>query len=543
MLLTALPLLWPAVAPLTDLPGHLGRYRILAEAGQAPLAQHYAVHWALIGNLGVDGLVLALAPLAGLEPATKLIVIAIPMLMVAAMLWLAREAHGRVPATAAFAFPIAYAAPFQLGFVNFSLAAALALAGLALWLRLARRASSPVRMVVFIPLSCLVWLCHSFGWVMLGLFIFGAEWALRREAGASLARASLKAALFCLPMALPALAMIAAGGDRLAGGTGAWFDVPLKLFWAMSLLRERWQVYDVLSAAALFLLLAVAWRSRPFSFAPVLAVPALLGGLAFLILPAFYAGASCVDMRILPEAVALGLLALRVTPGDDRFAGRLAGLGSLFFGMRLATTTLAFALFAQDQQATLRAIDAFPQGAAVLVLVNEPAFDNWHNPRLSHIAGIAVERRRVFTNEQWALPGQQLVRPLHPSAAPYDRDPSQLVYPPTVAGGTDFDRAITGFDRGVFGYVWTIGFPKGRAHAGDLVPVWSDEHSAVYQVETMPPKDPPGVERQSSGRYMFRNWAQRRGSGQSAPLNPRSVSGPPVASPSARSRSSRRGRA
>ncbi len=477
-----LPLLWPAIPPLTDLPGHIGRFRIMAEAGQAPLARHYAVHWSLIGNLGVDGLVLALAPLMGLEPATKLVVMAIPPLAVAAMLWLAREAHGKLPATAAFAFPLAFAAPFQFGFVNFSLAAALVLAGLALWLWLARRARPWVRLLAFVPVSCLVWLCHSFGWAMLGLFIFGAEWAVRRQANEGRWHAALKAGLMCLPLALPVLAIMATSRDPLAGATGDWFDAPLKLFWAMALLRERWQAYDILAAAALFLLLAVAARSRSLSFAPVLAVPALLGGLAFVLLPAFYAGASCVDMRILPDTMALALLAIRVDPERASLSRRLAVLAASFFAVRLATSTIALALFAREQAAALRAIEALPPGAAALVLVNEPAVDNWNNPRLSHIAGIATARRRVFTNEQWALPGQQLVRPLHPAAAPYDRDPSQLVFPPTVSGGTDFDRAIARFDRGTFGYVWTIGFPKGRAHASDLMPVWSDATSAVYRV-------------------------------------------------------------
>lgn len=482
ILLTALPLLMPAIPPLTDLPGHIGRFRIMAEAGSLPLAQHYAVHWALVGNLGVDGIVLALAPVMGLEPATKLVVLTIPMLTVAAMLWLAREVHGRPPPTAAFAFPLAYAFPFQSGFVNFSLASALALAGLALWIRLAHRARPWTRLVLFVPISALVWVSHSFGWAMLGLFVFGAEWALRRRAGLNPWRAGSHAALMCVPMALPVLLTVAAGENRLTGATGDWFDWPLKLFWAMSLLRERWQLYDILGAGLLYLLLALALRSRALSFSPVLAAPALLGGVAFILLPAFYAGASCVDMRVLPATVAVAVLAIRIGPRADRLAGRLALAAAAFFLVRTATSTIALDLFAQRQEEALRAVPLFPEGAAVLVLVDEPAADNWNNPRLSHIAGIAIARRRVFTNEQWSLAGQQLVRPLHPAAAPYDRDPSQLVYPPTVPGSPGLGRAIRDFDRGTFGYVWTIGFPVGRVQAADLAPVWSDGRSAVYRV-------------------------------------------------------------
>ena len=482
ILLGAVPLLWPAIPPLADLPGHIGRFRIMAEAGQGPLAQHYRVDWALIGNLGVDELVLLLRPWLDLEPATKLVVMTIPMLTIAAMLWLSREAHGRVQPGALFALPLAYAAPFQFGFVNFSLSVALALAGLALWLGLARSTPPWLRPLAFVPIAALVWICHSFGWAMLGLFVAGAEWAIRRAAGQNAGRAALGVVMMCAPMALPVLIFLAGNAHMPAGGTGDWFDLPLKLFWAMSLLRERWQLYDILTVATLFFLLAAAWRARLLSFAPALAVPAMLGGAAFLLLPTFYAGASYVDARLLPATLALGLLAVRVAPGELRLAGRLALAGLLFFTLRIATSTAAFALFAQGQATAARGADILPTGTTVLVLVNEPAADNWNNPRLSHIAGLAIARRRVFANEQWALAGQQIVHPLHPGAAPFDRDPSQLVYPATVPGGTDFDEALATFDRATFRYVWTIGFPVGRAHLPDLMPIWSDGRSAIYRV-------------------------------------------------------------
>jgi hypothetical protein len=68
----------------------------------------------------------------------KLIVITIPAMTVAGLLWIAREVHGRIPATALFALPLAYAFPFHFGFVNFALSMALALLAFGWWLRLAR---------------------------------------------------------------------------------------------------------------------------------------------------------------------------------------------------------------------------------------------------------------------------------------------------------------------------------------------------------------------------------------------------------------------
>ena len=101
VLLSAVPLLWPGVPPLLDLPGHMGRYRVQLDLEHSPTLQaFYAFDWEVIGNLGVDLLVELLAPILGLEPAVKLIVLSIPALTVGGLLWVAREVHGRIPPTA-----------------------------------------------------------------------------------------------------------------------------------------------------------------------------------------------------------------------------------------------------------------------------------------------------------------------------------------------------------------------------------------------------------------------------------------------------------
>lgn len=489
--LASVPLLYPAIPPLTDLPGHIGGYRILAEAGHGSLGRHYAVHWAAIGNLGVEGLVLALRPLLDVEPAARLVVTSIPMLTVAAMLWLAREAHGRVPASAGFALPLAYAFPFQLGFVNFALAAALALAGVALWIRLARTRPDWVRIAAFVPVAGLVWLCHSFGWAMLGLFALGAEWVIRGRRGEAGWRRGIATGLAVAPLAWPQL-LATIGGTPMAGDTGDWFNLAAKAQWFVVLLRERWKLYDVGCVIVLALVLWTALRSPRMRFDPLVGVPALLGLVAFMLTPRLFAGGAYVDMRLLPYAVALALLAIRIE--DERAAQHMAIAAAAFFGLRLAGATIAFALFAQGQARELAAVDHLPQGVAMLSLVAEPSTADWVNPRLGHLAGIAVARARVFTNEQWAIDGQQLIAPRHPAAAPFDRDPSQLVFAKGQPyAQTDFDAAIAHFDRGTFDYVWTIGFAAGRAHASDLALVWWNDGSALYRVTRgarLPPPSP-----------------------------------------------------
>ena len=74
-LASIMPLLWPDIPPLVDLPGHMGRYRVQLRSATNPwLTDWYNFRWQLIGNLGIDLLIMPLAPIFGLELAVKLIV-------------------------------------------------------------------------------------------------------------------------------------------------------------------------------------------------------------------------------------------------------------------------------------------------------------------------------------------------------------------------------------------------------------------------------------------------------------------------------------
>jgi hypothetical protein len=172
-----------------------------------------------------------------------------------------------------------------------------------------------------------------------------------------------------------------------------------------------------------------------------------------------------------------------VSPGHPRLERALALGGAAFFAIRMIGSTAAMLLFAQVQGRALEAVPHLPRGSAVLVLVNEPCSSQWSSDRLGHIAGIGIARADLFENGQWALPGQQLLRPRHLGAAPYLADPSQLVYPSRCEyRTTDFATAIRDFDRGTFTHVWTMGFAPRARLAPDVTLVWSNTVSAVYRV-------------------------------------------------------------
>src|SRR3954469_20517336 len=356
---TALPLIYPPVPPLVDLLGHMGRYRVELDLDHSAwLQRYYDYHWAAIGNLGVDLLVIPLGKLLGLEPAVKCIVLMIPPLTAAGFFWVAREVHGRVPPTAFFALPFIYGYPFLFGFVNFTLAVALAFLAFGLWLRLGRLERTTLRGWLFVPISLLIFFCHTYGWGLLGLMCFSADAVRLHDRGRSWWRAGLEAAMHTSVMALPLLAMVIWRGEAHGGQTVDWFDWKVKWRWIISALRDRWKWFDIGSLIVPAIVFLYALFSRKLELSRNLAFSAIVLAICFALLPRIIFGSAYADMRLVPYLVAVALIAIRFRePIDGRLAQSLALAGLVFMAVRLGANTVSLAAAANDQQAKLTALD------------------------------------------------------------------------------------------------------------------------------------------------------------------------------------------
>lgn len=486
-LLAAVPLLWPAVPPLTDLPGHIGRYRVML--GDAPeLERYYGFQWRMVGNLGVDLLVAALAPWIGLEPAVKVVVIAIPVLTTGALLWLSRELTGRVSPWALFALPLAYNYPFHFGFVNFVLAMALALAAWALWLRMGRLGQLRMRAMLFVAIGLIVWTAHVMGWAMLCLLVFGGECARARAVGTKLPVAIVRAALACLPLTPPLLALLLWRGGGSAGDTERFFDLMVKLKGIGSLLRDRWLAFDTASAALLLILIYAGARGRIGRIVPEAAVAAGLAALAFLLLPFMLMGSAYADLRLLPYAmtVALAGLAPRAETASPVLQ-RIALAGLVFFLLRTAATAASFALYERDWSRELAALDHLPRGARVLALTGDTCEQPWAHSRRTHLPGLAIARRGAFANDQWRMAGAPLLSVKLQGAGYFAHDPSQISVPAPCAIDPNLipqAQALATFPRDVFTHVWLIRpHPAVPGERAGLKPLWQRGDSVLYAVE------------------------------------------------------------
>jgi len=367
------PLLYPKIPPLVDLFGHMGRYRVAIDLAHSEwLPRYYDYHWAAIGNLGVDLLVVPLSKLIGLEPAVKLVVLTIPPLTVAGFLWVADEVHGRIPPTVFFALPFVYGHPFLFGFVNFALSMALAFLAFGLWLHLGRIGRTKLRAILFVPISLIVFFCHTFGWGALGLLCFSAEAVRQHDRGIGWFQAGCRAALHASVMALPIVIMLAWRSEAHGGSTADWFNWKTKGTWLQTALRDRWKWYDLASVGVAFVVLIETLRNPRLTFSRNLAFSGAVLVAGFILLPRIIFGSAYADMRLVPYMIAVLLLAIRFRGSTSRKLGSaLAVLGLLFCVIRFGGTTWTLAKAADDQEAKLVALDHIPTGARVVTLVGE----------------------------------------------------------------------------------------------------------------------------------------------------------------------------
>lgn len=521
--ITGIPLLKPDIAPLVDLPGHMARYRVQLDHGQVPwFADWYNFDWQLIGNLGIDLLIVPLEPIFGLELAVKLIVLTIPSLTAVGFLWIAREVHGRIPAPALFALPLAYSYPFQFGFVNFALAMALALNAFALWLRLARLGKLRLRAILFLPIGAILWLCHTYGWGALGVLAFSAELIrqhdLRRDRSGVVQRWLVPwfyAGIHCLPLAPPAVLMLLWRSGHVGGQTGDWFNWRAKVNWLTMVLRDRWMVFDLASVAVLFLILFKGFRDPAIQYSRNLGLSALFLLAVFLLLPRIVFGSAYADMRLAPYMIGIGIIAIRPRPGLSlRGATALAAAGLAFFLVRTAGTTISFWKYDQSYDRELAALERLPVGAKLVSFVGETCYNEWTMTRLQHLPGLALVRRFAYTNDQWSMAGAQMLTVRYRAARPFAHDPSQITT--STQCPTEWWRPIAislvRFPRDAFDYVWLISPPRydPRLEQG-LTPVWRDGSSALFRVDHDVPKAQLAPE--DLGPYreiMMRRWQAKR---------------------------------
>jgi hypothetical protein len=190
-------------------------------------------------------------------------------------------------------------------------------------------------------------------------------------------------------------------------------------------------------------------------------------------------------MRLAPYMFAIALIALRPRRGlTPKGQATLAAAGLAFCLLRLASNGYSSYLYDRAYDRELVALDHLPVGARLVSFVGETCHSEWQMTRLQHLPAIALERKLAYSNDQWSMPGAQLLTVRYTAAQRYSHDPSELVT--NVQCPREWwrpvARSLAHFPRNAFDYVWLISPP--RLEQG-LIPVWRDPStgSALFKVD------------------------------------------------------------
>jgi hypothetical protein len=479
VLATALPVAFLRTPPIIDVLGHIGRYELQTGLWREPwLQQFYSFRWQVLGNLGADLLVQAVAPLLGVLGSVRLALALVPLLAATGIVVLSRMVHGRVTPFAVCAMALIYGLPFTWGFLNFSLSMALALLAFALWLRLG---PGWARTILFVPVGLSLWLCHTFGWAFLGILCTAESLVRARDEGRSWLMLPLYAVRDEWPLLAPLVPMLVWRSGADGADISGWFDLSQKAAWLIGIQRLSWEWTDKVSAGLLVAIIYVGFRSPRTSADRTLALAAAIALAAFLLLPGQIFGSVFADMRLTPYVVMLGLLALRDT-GDARSGRLLKAVALAFLAFRLALTGYVYAERQAILEHQLEALDVIPEHARVATLVEVPCHDEWPLPWFSHIGSVALVRKHAFANDQWA---NSSMNPLHVRfpAGRFAVDDRQLFFPSRCGMTPTLAQSMAELPAREFTRVWVLGVaPLDIPGRRDLQMIWRRDDAAVFRV-------------------------------------------------------------
>lgn len=477
--LSVLPFLLVRIPPLTDAPGHIGRFAVQLAAPDSPLHRYFAFVWRPTLNLAADLVAQALHPLLGPVAAMWLVCAAVPVLTVLGLLAVTRQLNPRGCTALPWALIFVYNSPFLWGFVNYSFTAALALGGFALWMALEQ--CRMLRGLLLLPIAPALFLGHGEGGALLLLWVAGYEAGL---AGAWWRpRMAFGVAARLWPFATVVLPLAMARGEA---GTTMW-DFPGKLDELTALVRDQHAALDI-ATVALSLAILLLGRLRGARIAPAALWPVLGTTALFLAAPLQLSGTNNVDMRLAPYAMMLALALQDWRPVAARWRRLVLLAGTALLSIRFGITTASFVGYQRSYARELAALEHVAPGSRVLNLVpSDCGLRAWRQPRLTHLAALATAERQAWTNAHWSVASIHLLQVRYAPPG-FATDPSQLVSPPDCVGGAGERRntiadLVPRLPLDAIDYVWLIDveLPAGVAEPR-LVPIWRSGHSTLYAV-------------------------------------------------------------
>lgn len=492
-LLVCLPFALVEVPPLVDLPGHMGAAAIESASPGSPLSEYWGFRWMFTLNLGGGVLMKLIGAQFGVLAAGWWSTVLATGLFAAGCLMTVRTINPKGGYAAPFALMFVFSFPLLTGFLNYILATGLSLAAFAASVKLEDKPRQ--RAALLIAVQPIALLSHAIGGILLPLLV-GSYWLgkLVDERPAKIDRVALIAMarrllIACWPLVAAVVTVVVwkvASAGHGAHSIMRWrWD---QKAWSFVLtLRDQSLVLDFATTLACFGLIAFGWllgaRWSWKQALPAIAVTAL-----FIVIPSDIDGSAFVDIRLLPVAAMLALGLQDWSNAPQKRARMLALTGAALLGVRLVVTAASFADYADDYNRQLSALDHVRPGSRVLAFVEHSCIEeSWRNTRRDHLASLAGLYRQAWVNDNWAVPGLDMVKPRFSPGRYYVADPSEFVWSPACQGGRlrSVDTALKHAPIDMVDYVWLIDTGLPRRPDPRLRLVWQEGRSMLFEVRPL----------------------------------------------------------
>ena len=413
------PIFGVTYVPANDYPFHLARIAILSMGEPSGLlGKFYQFGSWLLPNMALDAFALPLTQWMSPEMATKVFLAVMQLAFLGGCVALHRAAFGRYSAWPLLAGLLLYNGIFLYGFFNYLFAAAFALLGAALWLR--SGPGWPRYVVAFIVAVALMW-CHMGGFAVYAILVgsFQLFTRLTKDFKKNQPEALMLLGLDALPFiaALALFLLLSPGSERAGDGLvyshwwgakpfGALFTLQSGVLWADGL---------VLSAMAVLMLVLLLTRQLVVNGAVLTAAGFLW--LAFVVLPPDMLGSSFADVRLVPLAAMLTLLAFAPQAGQKRWTQALVLVVALGVGgVKTWALLTEWKTYQPKIDTIAQAIHKIPNGSTLFaataapyttMLLTEPGARKTWQPPLKHVASYGSVLGSVFVPMTFADPHKQ----------------------------------------------------------------------------------------------------------------------------------------
>ena len=416
--MSVLPIFSVAHLPANDYPFHLARIAILSMGESSGLlGSHYRFGSWLLPNMALDAFALPLTVWLSPEAAVRLFLVVMQVAFLAGCVALHRAAFGRYSAWPLLGGLLLYNGIFLFGFFNYLFTAAFALLGAALWLRM--QPGWVRRGVTFCLALALMW-GHMGGFAVYAILISAFQLqarlapAARRNGPGAVGALVLDFLPFVAALAL--FVALSPGRERAAEGLvyDAWWAAkPLSALFALQS-GVLWADMLVLLTLAGLVLALLVRRQLTVSGALLAAAGSLW--LAFVVLPPEMLGSSFADVRLVPVAALVSLLALAPRPSHRLTEAVVLTVALGLGGVKTAALINDWRRHEPQIDNVVQALKQIPAGSTLFAATAEPytsmwlgapgAREGWHPP-LKHVASYASVVGSVFVPMTFADPHKQ----------------------------------------------------------------------------------------------------------------------------------------